>query len=106
MKKIPRSTYLLPESKYLEALEVVKVLPALGTVGLLRDAALSPLAVDLVLLPKLLDGAGSGSTGKLGDGEVSEGGVGERKNVTGDDLLLLGGGTVNQDLIRCDTWSI
>jgi hypothetical protein len=29
---------------------------------------------------------------------VSEGGVGERENVTGHDLLLLGGGTVDQDL--------
>lgn len=92
------STYLLAEAQNLEALKVGQVLAALGAVGALREGALGPLAIDLVLSPKLLHGTGTGSTGKLGDGEVSEGGVGERENVTGHDLLLLGGGTVDQDL--------
>lgn len=92
------STYLLAEAQNLEALEVGQVLAALGAVGALREGALGPLAINLVLSPKLLHGTGTGSTGKLGDGEVSEGGVGERENVTGHDLLLLGGGTVDQDL--------
>lgn len=91
-------TYLLAETQDLEALEVGQVLPSLTTVGLLGEVGAGPLAIDLVLSPKLLDGAGTGSTGKLGDGEGSQGGVGEGKNVTGHDLLLLTGGTVNQDL--------
>lgn len=91
-------TYLLAEAQNLEALEVGKVLAALGAVGALSEGALGPLAINLVLSPKLLHGTGTGSTGKLGDGEVSEGSVGEGENVTGHDLLLLGGGTVDQDL--------
>jgi len=97
----PRSssiTYLLAETQNLEALEVGQVLPAVGLLGLLGEAGLGPLAINLVLGPELLDGAGTGSTGKSGDGEGSESGVGEGKNVTGHDLLLLTGGTVDQDL--------
>ena len=92
------STYLLSQSEDLEALKVGQVLPPLGALSVLRVVALSPLAIDLVLLPQLLDGTSAGSTGELGDNEVGEGSVGERKDVTGDDLLLFGGGTVNQDL--------
>lgn len=92
------STYLLAETQNLEALEVGQVLAALSAVGLLGEARLGPLAIDLVLGPQLLDGAGTGSTGKLGDNEVGESGVSERENVTGHDLLLLTGGTVDQDL--------
>ena len=92
------STYLLAEAQNLEALEVGQVLAALGALRALSEGALGPLAINLVLSPKLLHGTGTGSTGELGNGEVSEGGVGERENVTGDDLLLLGGGTVDQDL--------
>ena len=93
-------TYLLAEAQDLEALEVGQVLPSLDTVGLLGKVALGPLAVDLVLGPQLLDGASTGRTGELRDGEGSESGVGEGKNVTGHDLLLLTGGTVDQDLHR------
>lgn len=92
-------TYLLAEAENLEALEVGQVLAALRAVGALSEGALGPLAINLVLSPELLHGTGTGSTGELGNGEVSEGGVGERKNVTGNSLLLLGGGTVDQDLI-------
>ena len=92
------STYLLPESHDLEALKVVQVLPSLGALGLLGVVALGPLAVDLVLLPQLSHGAGTSSAGQLGDDERSEGGVGERENVTGHDLVLLGRGAVNEDL--------
>lgn len=92
------STYLLAEAQNLEALEVGQVLAAVGALGTLSEGALGPLAINLVLSPKLLHGTGTGSTGELGNGEVSEGGVGERENVTGHDLLLLGGGTVDQDL--------
>lgn len=92
------STYLLAEAQNLEALKVGQVLPALNAVGLLGEARLGPLAIDLVLSPQLLDGAGTGSTGKLGDNEVGESGVSERQNVTGHDLLLLTGGTIDQDL--------
>lgn len=92
-------TYLLPEAEDLEALEVGQVLPALSALGLLGEVGLGPLAIDLLLLPKLLHGASTGSTGQTGDDKVSEGGVGERKDVAGNDLLLLGGGTVDQDLI-------
>ena len=92
------STYLLSQSEDLEALKVGQVLPPLGALSVLRVVALSPLAIDLVLLPQLLHGTSAGSTGELGDNEVGEGSVGERKDVTGDDLLLFGGGTVNQDL--------
>ena len=90
--------YLLAEAQDLEALEVGQVLPSVGLVGLLGEAGLGPLAIDLVLLPQLLNGAGTGSTGQLGDGEGSEGSVSEGKDVAGHDLLLLTGGTVNQDL--------
>lgn len=92
------STYLLPKSEDLEALKVVQVLPSLGALGLQGEVALGPLAIDLVLLPQLSDGASTGGTGQLGDDEVGEGGVGEREDVTGHDLVLLGGRTVNQDL--------
>lgn len=92
------STYLLAEAQNLEALEVGQVPAALNAVGLLGEARLGPLAIDLVLSPQLLDGAGTGSTGKLGDNEVGESGVSQRQNVTGHDLLLLAGGTVDQDL--------
>lgn len=91
-------TYLLAEAQNLEALEVGEVLAALRAVGALSERALGPLAVNLVLSPELLNGTGTGSTGKLGDGEVGEGGVGESENVTGHDLVLLGRGTVNEDL--------
>jgi hypothetical protein len=91
-------TYLLAEAQNLEALEVGEVLAALSTVGALSERALGPLAVNLVLSPELLNGTGTGSTGKLGDGEVGKGGVREGENVTGHDLVLLGGGTVNEDL--------
>jgi hypothetical protein len=97
-KSVLFSTYLLAEAQNLEALKVGQVLPALSAVGLLGEARLGPLAIDLVLSPQLLDGAGTGSTGKLGDNEVGESGVSERQNVTGHDLLLLTGGTVDQDL--------
>lgn len=91
-------TYLLSQAENLEALKVGQVLPPVGALGLLSVVALSPLGVDLVVRPELLDGASTGGTGELGDGEVGEGSVGERKDVTGDDLLLLAGGAVNQDL--------
>lgn len=93
-------TYLLSQAEDLEALKVGQVLPPVGTLGLLSVVALSPLGVDLVVRPELLDGTSTGGTGELGDGEVGEGSVGEGKDVTGDDLLLLAGGTVNQDLSR------
>lgn len=93
-------TYLLAEAQNLEALEVGEVLAAVGALGALSERALGPLAIDLVLGPELLDGASTGSTGKLGDGEVGEGGVREGEDVTGNDLVLLGGGTVNEDLLR------
>ena len=92
-------TYLLAKSEDLEALEVGQVLPPLDAQGLLSKVALSPLAVDFVLLPELAHGASAGGAGQLGDDEVGEGGVRERKDVAGNDLLLLGGGTVNQNLI-------
>ena len=94
-------TYLLAEAENLESLEVGQVLAALRAVGALSEGALGPLAINLVLSPELLHGTGTGSAGELGNGEVSEGGVGERKNVTGNDLVLLGGGTVDQDLFQC-----
>jgi hypothetical protein len=91
-------TYLLSESENLEALEVGQVLPPLSALSLLSNAALSPLSIDLVLLPELLDGATAGSAGEFGNDEGGESGVSERKGVTGNDLVLLGGRTVNQDL--------
>lgn len=92
------NTYLLSQAEDLEALKVGQVLPPVGALSLLDVVALGPLAVDLVLLPQLSHGASAGSTGELGDDEVGEGGLGERKDVTGDDLLLFGGRTINQDL--------
>lgn len=92
------NTYLLSQAEDLEALKVGQVLPPVGALSLLDVVALSPFAVDLVLLPQLPHGAGAGSTGELRDDEVGEGGLGERKDVTGDDLLLFGGRTINQDL--------
>lgn len=97
------ATYLLPESQDLEALEVGQVLPSVVALGLLRDGALSPLAIDLVLSPELLHGAGSGGTGELGDNEVGESSVGEREDVARDNLGLLGGRTVDQDLFCRDS---
>lgn len=91
-------TYLLSESEDLEALEVGQVLPPLSALSLLSNGALSPLSIDLVLLPELLDGASAGSAGEFGNDEGGESGVSERKGVTRNDLVLLGGRTVNQDL--------
>jgi hypothetical protein len=93
-------SHLLAQTQNLEALKVGQVLAALSLVGLLGEGALGPLAIDLVLGPQLLDGASTGSAGKLGDGEGSESGVSEGKDVTGHDLLGLTGGTVDQDLQR------
>lgn len=95
----PKPTYLLLESHNLEAIEVGQVLPPLSALGLLGVVALSPLAVDLVSLPELGDRAGASRTGQLGDDEGGQGGVGESEDMTGDDLLVVGGGAVNQDLI-------
>ena len=95
---VASSTYLLSQAEDLEALIVGQVLPPVGALRLLSVVALSPLAIDLVLLPQLLHGASTGSTGELRDDEVSECSVVEREDVTGDDLLLFGGRTVNQDL--------
>lgn len=91
-------TYLLSQAENLEALEVGQVLPPVGALRLLSVVALSPFAIDLVLFPQLLHGASAGSAGELRDDEMSEGSVVEREDVTGDDLLLFGGRTVNQDL--------
>lgn len=98
-KKKGQETHLLPEPENLEALKVGQVLPPVGALGLLGVVALGPLAIDLVLLPQLLDGASTGSARELGNDEVGEGGVVESENVTGDDLLFLGGRTVNEDLL-------
>lgn len=94
-----KPTYLLLESHNLEAIEVGQVLPPLSALGLLGVVALSPLAVDLVSLPELGDRAGASGTGHLGDDEGGQGGVGESEDMTGDDLLVVCGGAVNQDLI-------
>lgn len=91
-------TYLLLQSHDLETLEVGQVLPLLTSLSPLDVRAVGPLLVDLVLLPQLLNGASTGGTGKLGDNERSEGGVRERENVTGDDLVLLARRTVDQNL--------
>lgn len=92
------STYLLLESEDLEALKVGQVLPALSALGLLGKVALRPLVVDLVLLPELLNGTGAGCERQLGDDEVSQGSMCEREDMTRDDLLLVAGRTVNEDL--------
>lgn len=97
-KKKGQETHLLPEPENLEALKVGQVLPPVGTLGLLGVVALGPLAIDLVLLPQLLDGTSAGRARELGNDEVGEGGVVESEDVTGDDLLLFGGRTVNEDL--------
>lgn len=90
--------YLLSEPENLETLKVGQVLPPVGALRLLGVVALGPLAIDLVLLPQLLDGTSTGRAGELGDDEVGEGGVVESEDVTGDDLLLFGGRTVNEHL--------
>ena len=52
--------------------------------------ALGPLAIDLVGLPGSAHGARAGGFGQLRDDKVRQGSVGEREDMAGDDLVLLG----------------
>ena len=91
-------SYLFLQSHNLEALKVGQVLSSLDLSILLGPAAGGELAVDFFLLPELADGASAGGARKLGDDEGSEGGVRESERVTGDNLLLLGRGTIDKHL--------
>lgn len=91
-------TYLLLQSHNLEALEVGQVLPPLNLGSLLGPAGLSPLAINVLLLPQLLNSASAGTAGGLGDDEGREGGVVKVQRVTRDNLVLLGRGTIDQHL--------
>ena len=48
-------THLLPQSHNLEPLEVTQLLPPLTLLSALREVAASPLVLDLVLIPLLLE---------------------------------------------------
>ena len=92
------STHLLPQSHDLEALKVSEVPSPLLLSLLLRERALAPLLVDLVLLPQFADGTGAGGAGEFSDDEGSERDVGEGDRLTGNDLVLVAGRTIDQDL--------
>lgn len=91
-----RETDLLPQLQNLEALEVVELPPLLELNALLCPGALVELGVHLGLLPLLLEGTDTASTGKLVDHDRSKGDVGESSGVTGDGALL--GGSINEHL--------
>jgi hypothetical protein len=83
-----RATNLLPELHDLESLKVVELLPLLVLGALLCPCGLCPLLVHLGLCPCRLDGADSGSAGKLGENDRGEGEVGESCGVAGDNTGL------------------
>jgi hypothetical protein len=94
-----QATYLLPHLHDLESLKVVQSPPLLHRRALLSPCALIELLLNLVLLPLLCDVADTAGTGKLGDDDGSEGELGERDLLAGDESLL--GGTIDKHL-----WSL
>jgi hypothetical protein len=80
---------LLLEAHDLEAVEVGQSPAALALLLALGPAALLPLCVDLGLLPELLHGTGTGSTGQLLDDERSQQGVGQGDSLSGNGELLV-----------------
>lgn len=89
---------LLLESQNLEAVEVGQVLPPLDLLALLGPVALLPLGVDLVLLPKLLDGTVSGATDEAFNDELGEQALGQGNGLSGDSQSRVGGGAVDENL--------
>lgn len=89
---------LLLEAQDLEAVEVGQS-RSLGLLGLvLGPVGRLPLAVDLGLLPELLDSRRPGAPGQVGDHEVREQDVGEGDGLSGNSEGGIGGGTINQGL--------
>ena len=91
-------TYLLFKSENLKALKVGQILSPFGTSSALSVVALSPLAVDFVLLPKFADRTSASRSRQLRNDKVSQGRVSERKDMTGNNLLLVRGWTVDKNL--------
>jgi hypothetical protein len=91
---------LLLESHNLEAVEVGQVLPSLDLLTLLGPVALLPLGVDLVLLPKLLDGTVSGATDEALNNELGEQALGQGNGLSGDSQSRVGGRTVDENLCK------
>lgn len=92
------STHLLPEAHDLETLEVVEVPPLGGLLTLLGVVAVVELLFDLLGLPLLPEGGGAGATGQLLEDEAGERQVRERSGLAGNDVLGVGGGTLNENL--------
>ncbi|KAL2292871.1 hypothetical protein FJTKL_07924 [Diaporthe vaccinii] len=89
---------LLLEAQDLEAVEVGQG-RSLGLLGLgLGPVGRLPLAVDLGLLPELLDGWRPGAPGQVGYHEVGEQDVGEGNGLSGNSEGGIGGGAVNKGL--------
>lgn len=90
---------LLLEAHDLETVEVGEGLAALLLQRLLCPVALLPLCVDTSGLPGLLDGTGSGATGKLLDDEWCEKGLGEGDGTAGSRKLGVGGRSIDEGLL-------
>lgn len=91
-------TYLLSEFHDLESLEIREVPPLLHLLSLLGERGLSPLAVDFGFGPQFANGTRTSGERKLGDEEAGKGDVREGSDVTGNDVLLITGGTIDENL--------
>jgi hypothetical protein len=89
---------LLLEAHNLEAVEVGQVLSPLDLVALLGPAGLSPLAVDLGLLPELAESSLAGAARKVLNDEAGEKALLERDGLPGDGELGVGGDALDKDL--------
>lgn len=78
---------LLLQSHNLKSVEVGESTSSRRLEALLGPVGLGPLAVDLSLGPRLLDGTGSRTTGKVGDDDRREQAVGEGDRLSGDSEL-------------------
>lgn len=88
---------LLLEAEELEALEVGQGFSALCPQAALGPLALEPLLVDLGLLPELLQCAGAEGAGDF-ELDVGEEDIGKGNSSLGYGELLLGAGSINQNL--------
>lgn len=94
----PCKTHLLPQPHNLEALKVVELPPPDTPLTALGPGAVVPPALNIGRLPQLLQGSGTGGARELLNDDGSEGDVGDRNGLAGDNVLLLRVRGLDQDL--------
>lgn len=81
-------TYLLLQPHNLEPLEIAQLLALDTPLPALREVRAGPLALDVVLVPLLLQRRTADASGQLGDDDAGERHVGEFGGVAGDVVLF------------------